>query len=404
MSLPDSRSRLTDADALRRLASLSASRLPDYGLALVAAVGTLVYDTADHNPPGEHGWSIACGLLIAASFALRRVVPWGAVFGVTVGLCLTPEKVSDAFDAVNLAFMMSGLIAFTMGARNSPPQIVTAVAALVAGLETQNNYFNPFFVTVVGGAGLLARILRVRRELATELAARGKELEAEKELFARESVRLERARIARELHDIVAHCVSVMVVQAGAGQRLTHVDPQAAAEALDAISEVAKQAASEIGRLVELLSDEEPTRHEAGWAFIDELVTRMRAAKIAVSLRLEISMSDLPTAVADACYRVVQESLTNALKHSPGSTIEIGIVRSSSSIEVTVVNGHSPGAPSGLESSGSGYGVKGMAERVQQCGGHRDVGPTADGGWRVRALLPEQWTQMVRRIARPDLR
>ena len=103
------------------------------------------------------------------------------------------------------------------------------------------------------GPWAVGLVVRSRRRLTEQLAVRGRELEAERALFAAEAVRYERARIARELHDIVAHCVSVMVIQASAGQRLTATDPSLAAEAFDSIGEVARQAEAEIGRLVDLL-------------------------------------------------------------------------------------------------------------------------------------------------------
>ena len=180
-----------------------------------------------------------------------------------------------------------------------------------------------------------------------------------------------------------------MVIQAGAGQRLTHSDPVLAGESFDAIAESVRQAESEIGRLVELL-DHEPSGGSDGIRLVDELVARAGAAGMSVSCRFTGRVDVLPKAASDAAYRVVQESLTNALKHAPGASVEVSIASVDRHVEIFVINGPPTGPASGLEQAGSGHGAAGMRERVAACGGELWAGPTDGGGWQVQARLPSQ--------------
>ena len=263
---------------------------------------------------------------------------------------------------------------------------------LLIGLQIGNGLttFNPIFFVLTIGPWAIGLVVRSRRRLTEQLAVRGRELEAERALFAAEAVRYERARIARELHDIVAHCVSVMVIQAGAGQRLTAVDPSLAAEAFDSIGEVAQQAEAEIGRLLDLLDATGQQGGADGLRLIGELVTRAAAAGLAVSCRFSGSSDGLPAPASDAAYRVVQESLTNALRHAPGAPVDVVVAGADGYVEIDVRNGPAVGPPSGLERSGGGRGLTGMRERVAACGGELTAGPAEDGGWRVVARLPRQ--------------
>jgi signal transduction histidine kinase len=238
------------------------------------------------------------------------------------------------------------------------------------------------------GPWLVGRVVRSRHRMTEQLQVRNEELRAEQELFAAESVRYERARIARELHDIVAHCLSVMVVQASAGQRVATADRAGVAEALTSVAEAAAQAQAEIGRLVELLSGDPASGSLPELPMTEELVRRASATGLAVSCRFVGSCDRLSAAVSEAAYRVVQEALTNALKHAPGAPVDITVRSQDTEVRVDVVNAAAQERPSGLERSGGGYGLAGMRERVIACGGSLASGPTAAGGWQVSVLLP----------------
>jgi signal transduction histidine kinase len=166
------------------------------------------------------------------------------------------------------------------------------------------------------GPWLAGRIIGSRHRLALQLSARNLELEAERERFARESVRYERARIARELHDMVGH--SVIVVQARAGQRLAGSDPAAACEAFGSIAEAVQDARAEIGQLVDLFAADPAEAATTDLAPIDELVRRADRAGLDVSCLRIGGRRRLAPVTANAAYRIVQESLTNALSTRQG--------------------------------------------------------------------------------------
>ena len=344
-----------------------------------------------------HGWGslFEAGTEVGIYCCLipRRAHPQLAVIAAAVFFALSslgPEQAIPNASS-NLVAVPGFLLAYSLGTAADQRRSAISLLVLLAGLQISNGAtFNPLFWVLTIGPWALGRVVVSRRRLTEQLAARGRELEAERALFAAEAVRYERARIARELHDIVAHCVSVMVIQASAGQRLTATDPSLAAEAFDSIGEVAQQAEAEIGRLLELLDATGQQRGADGLRLIGELVTRASAAGLAVSCRFSGSADDLPADAADAAYRVVQESLTNALKHAPGAPVDIVIAGTAGQVEIAVRNGPAAGPPSGLEESGGGRGLAGMRERVSACGGELTAGP-AEGGWQVLARLPRRW-------------
>jgi signal transduction histidine kinase len=280
------------------------------------------------------------------------------------------------------------LLAYALGAGAGMWTGLAGIVLLAASLWIANGVFNPLVVAVTVGPWLVGRAMLSRRRLTGQLQARNAELAAEQELFAREAVRYERARIARELHDIVAHCLSVMVVQASAGQRVAGADPGIMAEAFEAVAEAAGQAEAEIGRLVELLSGAPSAGGSPRLEMVSELVRQASTAGLAVSCHFAGDDAAVPAAVSEAAYRVAQEALTNALKHAPGAPVTITIRVRGTAVEVSVVNEPPRQRPSGLERSGGGYGLTGMRQRVAACGGTLTTGPTPAGGWHVSALLP----------------
>ena len=203
-------------------------------------------------------------------------------------------------------------------------------------------------------------------------------------------MRYERARIARELHDIVAHCISLMVVQAGAGERLAQSNPDGATKAFASIADAASEAEAEIDRLVEFLDGSAPVGPRTGLRIVEGLVRRARASGLTVSCNFIGECEDLAESSADAAYRLVQEAVTNAMKHASGAPIDITIEGHVGTISVDVVNGPARGAPSVLAGAGGSHGLAGMRERAARCGGTFDAGPTAQGGWHVTAAFPRR--------------
>jgi signal transduction histidine kinase len=272
------------------------------------------------------------------------------------------------------------------------------LVALFAVLYGTTGDTNPVPLLMFGVPGFFAgTVLRLRRETAEKLAARGRELEEERELFADLALRHERARIAAELHDIVGHAISVMIIQAAAGQRLTDRDPARARDAFAAIAESARQGRADLQRLVDLLGGDSPGDPAANppggpfggpdLALIDEVVTRAARSGLDVSCRFEGSRDGVSAPVAHLAFRVVQESLTNALRHAPGSAVRVTVSGSPQELAVRVEN--APATTDRPALPGTGRGLTGLRERIQQQGGRLTAGPAPGGGWLVRAALPQ---------------
>jgi signal transduction histidine kinase len=232
-------------------------------------------------------------------------------------------------------------------------------------------------------AMVLARgAVRGHQLQAEALAARAELLERERDLRAHEAVAEERARIARELHDLVAHNVSVMVVQAAAANDVFETQPQRAREALRDIERTGRSALTELRRLLGRVrqTDFAP---QPGLSGLESLVDGVRAAGLPVTLRVEGSLDDLPTGLDLSAYRIVQEALTNAIKHAGASAAEVRVRRTADEVELEVVDDGA--GPSG---NGRGQGLIGMRERASLLGGEVEAGPKPGGGFRVRAKLP----------------
>jgi len=269
---------------------------------------------------------------------------------------------------------------------------IAALAALVAGLELDAAIQHDSEVPALllpGAAWGAGRALRERELVAAQLAERARELEDEREAHAALSVRYERARIAAELHDIVAHAISVMVIQASAGQRLVADDPEATAETFEAIAGAARQAEEDMGRLVSLLGAEGAIGPAPDLALVEELVARASGSGLDVTLRLEGEREGWPAPLAEAAYRVVQEGLTNALRYAAGAPVAVVVGGAAEALTVEVANAGGAGEAE-LAGFGTGSGLRGLRERVGACGGTVDAGPTSEGGWLLRARLPRR--------------
>ena len=364
----------------------------DLLLAAVVAGWVLVYLSLVARPEDRRWMVLVFALPYAAALGVRRRWPIPAAAVACAALAAVwPLGLAPVVDgALSIPFFLTPfLFAYSLGADAGLAVGLAGSVLLAACLLLSNaGVFNPLAVMMTVGPWLIGRVVLSRRRMTEQLQARNAELRAEQELFAQESVRYERARIARELHDIVAHCLSVMVVQASAGQRMPAADRDAVAGALESVAEAAAQAQTEIGRLVELLRGALPPGGPPGLPMVDELVRRASATGLAVTCRFAGSCDRLPAAASQAAYRVVQEALTNALKHAPGAPVDIVISGHDTGVAVDVVNAAPRHQPSGLERSGGSFGLAGMRQRVAACGGNLTSGPTPAGGWRVSAMLP----------------
>ena len=289
--------------------------------------------------------------MVAAAVALAAVVVAGAV-------------VYRPFLLV--AFAVGGFAAGAHLARGRGAVVVALALAVSVALEPDS--FVPLSFTALAPylAGLA---LRDRTRLVAALGARTRELEREQEAFARLAVEHERARIARELHDIVAHHLAVMVVQAGAGRMAAASgDTSRQGERFAGIRAAGGEALDEMARLLDLL--------ETGRETLPRLLERARAAGLNVRY-------DGPDELGEDARRIVQEALTNALKHAPGADVEIEVRGDELS-----VRDHGARTRVTLAETGAGLGLDGLRERAEAAGGRLAAGPAATGGWEVRATLP----------------
>lgn len=237
------------------------------------------------------------------------------------------------------------------------------------------------FLLLVTGIWAVGAVVRRQRHRA-DSASRERDVAQKR---AREIAASERARIARELHDVVAHGMSVVVLQARGGRRMIDTDPGQARGALDDIERVASECLDEMRRLLGILRGGEtaPLAPQPKLRELESLVTQARRSGAAVDLHIEGEPRELPPAVELSVYRIAQEALTNSLKHAPGSRAQLQIVYGDSTVTVIACD-DGPGGTTG----GEGHGLIGMRERVDLFGGTFSAGAQVDGGFAVRAILP----------------
>jgi signal transduction histidine kinase len=241
---------------------------------------------------------------------------------------------------------------------------------------------------VLGGVWGLGRWIRWRHGETEALRARAALLERDREEAARAAVAHERARIARELHDLVAHGLAVTVLQAQAAQRVLAQDPAEAGKSLASIENLGRQGLSELRRLLEILDERgatSPLDPPPTLSRLDDLVAQVREAGLPVTLTVSGSHADVPSGVDLSAYRIVQESLTNVLKHAGrGATVDLSLTYRPDALEIVI-------ADDGCGTAvlpGTGRGLIGMRERVGLYGGSLEAGRRQEGGFVVRVLMP----------------
>jgi signal transduction histidine kinase len=369
---------MPDTTRLRRLAT---SPRADILLAAALAVVSLAYQAALGVDTGSWTGPIVI-LLCSGAIAGRSRHPRAAAVAVAAALLLGGATgQANATAPAALVFVAPPLVAYTVGVESAVATGLGCIALLAIGFQAGSAAFNPLFEMVTLGPWLAGLVVRSRRSLGAQIETRNRELELARAAYAHEAVRYERARIARELHDIVAHCVTVIVVQAGAGRQLAVTDPKRAYEVLQAIVESADEAYAEIG----LLGNERPR----GLDTIEGLVQNAGASGQRVRYRRSGDRQAVDSATSDAAYRIIQESLTNAVKHAAGAPVEIRVHTLHGRVDLHIISGSTGPDPAGLATTGSGRGVAGMQRRAAECGGRLTAGP-AEGGWQVVAHLPGQ--------------
>jgi signal transduction histidine kinase len=375
-------------DSIYRLGRLIAGWRGDLLLATLTLAWMLTA-AATTAGLGRHPLELVVILPVAGSLSVRN--RWPVVAALLAGsamLLAIPLGLTSLVGSwLSLPVSWTAfLLCFALGTSASVIAGLPGAAFVAISLQAAGGPFNPIIEMITVGAWLAGRVMRSRRALTKQLEARNLELASEQEQFARESVRYERARITRELHDIVAHCLSVMVIQASAGQRVADADREGMAEALTSVAESAAVAREEIGHLVEMLRGGLPEGRSPNLQMIGELVGRAATTGLKVTYRFS-GACELESAASEAAYRLVQEALTNALKHAPGAPVIVTVTAQSAQVTICVQNAAPAEQPSALARSGGGFGLAAMRERVTACGGSLTAGPTAEGGWQVEAVL-----------------
>jgi signal transduction histidine kinase len=386
---PPSTVRLVDGGWWERLRRVD-PRIWDALLALgVVAVGVLVFALRDQRPdepPAAFGFALV--VVAGSSLAWRRRAPLTVATIVSAAVATAsllgywPEFVALLWIAVYSA------AAYTERHRLVrvllPVALLTSVAISIGerwdrGLnwvEILSDLIVTFGVPILLGRMTFNRRRRIVRD---------------RESATRQAVAAERAAIARELHDVVAHYMSVMVVQAGAARAVSASDPAATAEALRQIEASGRTGLTEMRRLLEVLKAEEDGNGRApqpGLARLSELLDAMRVSGLPVEGVVEGSPRPLPPGVDLSAYRIVQEALTNALRHAGGGSARVVVRYEPDAVELEVAD-DGPGPPEDPEASG-GHGLIGMRERVLLFGGELEAGPRPGGGFLLRARLPSE--------------
>ena len=373
--------------AVRRVA-----RSPALDVVLVVVLGGFAALDALRTTdfPLPHGVSAALAATSAAFLALRRVRPLTSLTGALGGLAAI-YLASGHYEA-GTSVLIALVAAYSAGAYGRNLAFTVAVVfgfGLTTGLREAASEALPDMAwswAVLGlalGVGLTARRVRGQSQVARR---RVEQLQQEQRAVVEAAARQERQRIARELHDIISHGLGVVVLQAGAAEQVLGQDPAKTREALHLIRETGQEAITELGTLVALIRDEQPPGLDPQPTLrdVERLAASTRSAGLDVTVETAGQPRDLPSSVELNAYRVVQEGLTNALKHAPGSAVRVTLRYNPGGLDVEVSD-NGQGTAAGL---GTRRGLIGLRERAAVFGGQFEAGRDPDGGWKVRASFP----------------
>lgn len=379
------------------------------GAVLVLQIGLALLGPGDNgHRPDAIGWA-----LLAASAAVlvgRRHSPMAVTAAVV--LMVGPYH---AMDNVHIAVVPAGLLAvYTLAVIGPPLRSFLTVSILLAGMVTLMTVGS----NVQAGADMLrssgwvlsvvviGEAIRIHRKYIAAILERAERAERTREEEAARRVAEERLRIARDLHDLLAHSITLIGVQTSVAAHVLIADPErldreAMAKALDGISDTCRDARAELRATLQVLrgsaggdhdgADEEDTGPLPGLAGLADLAAAAEAAGVRVNLTVDVEASELSPAVGAAAYRIVQEALTNVVRHAPGTRVRITLVRDEGELCVAAVDegpsGQGPPVTAGAVEPG--YGIVGMRERARSVSGTLTAGPRADGpGFAIRAALP----------------
>ena len=385
--VPAAGARRSSIGSLRELAGPALDRL----IAAAVLIGAET-ELASVAPAGDRAAAALSGALIAVPLLWRRRAPLLAGAAVLAAVVFQSATVSlDAFPLSDIAAVVCAT--YAIGAYSERRAAVTGLAlgALGAGVHAAIVYPDGVVAALLGGVAApwtVGRVVRGHRMLTRQRLEDAERAELARAREAHAAVTRERMRVARELHDAVAHNISVIAIQAGGADGIVARDPERAAECAALIETVAREALAELGRLVETLDTDAANAPKPTLARVDALAARARNAGVPVELNVEGEPAALPAGVDLAAYRIVQEALANAAKHAGPARASVVVRYRPHAVEVEIADdGRGPGrAPS--RGNGGGHGLIGIGERVALYGGTLDVGPRPSGGFLVHARLP----------------
>jgi signal transduction histidine kinase len=372
-----------------------------WDLIIATVVATIAVQYRDHSM-----WDVVIGVGMAAALVARRYAPVRVFAVVTV---LGAAQVVFA-SAVPAGYDIALLVAMLAVVTHSPGQravylsglVVVAGVLVVAAVRIEADWPGSFLdypylaeqgagLAAIGALWLVAYVLRTNRERGVVLAERAATAERERDHLARLAAADERAFIARELHDVVAHSLAVMIAQADGARYVLDTDTERARKAMGTVAGTGREALDDMHRIVAVLrgtggEEDAEDRRRRGLGQLGTVVDRARAAGLDVESHIEGDAGRLSPAEELTVFRIAQESLTNALRHAgPGTRVTVALVVEPGRAMLEVSDDGTGQAP---DSAGGGNGLLGMRERVAVHGGELSAGPGPDGGWSVRAMIP----------------
>ncbi|MFI6095685.1 sensor histidine kinase [Lentzea sp. NPDC051213] len=364
---------------------------------LDVAVAAVVASLALQAPTSEPK-AMVIGLVMAVVLIERRRRPV-LVMGVVSALSVVQLLLVRDLSVHDVAVLVAMAAVVTHGKSMRSAYVAGGVVAvgllfalLVVGDTIRDAVLFGAVVALCVVVWLVSVVLRLRKDAAAAYADRAATAERERDHLVALAAAAERAAIARELHDIVAHSLAVMIVQADGATYVVDKDPAGARKALRTVADVGRDALEDMHRIVAVLrggSDEPPPTRRVGLDQLEVLAERARVADVAVELRVTGDSAGIDAAEELTVVRLVQEGLTNVLRHAgPGASVEIAVDLLDDTVEVSVADDGAGRTPVGGTSGGNG--LVGMRERVLLHNGRFAAGPRAGSGWRVHAVLPRK--------------
>jgi signal transduction histidine kinase len=385
-------------DVVRKLGERALD--PIIAVAAIAFCLVVTIAIAQDSTDPFNGWTVVLIVVIGGSLAFRRRASEAALAVSVAGLTLY----SIGHYAGGPIYLVPLVIVATIGAQGDRRRTITAAVAtilvfVVVGFATSGADHIPYLLAMAGwliGAVFIGTAYFNRRALLCQLQQRAKDLEENQEEEARRRVAEERLRIARDLHDVIAHGVAAINLQAGAALHVIDRQPDVAAPALATIKDLSKQTLDELRATVGVLRSDAadgaaPRAPTPGIGQLDELVEQARYAGLSVDLQVDPTVEGVPTTVGVAAYRIVQESLTNVMRHAGPRAHTVVKIDQDGNRGLTVeVTDDGLGAAAGAADAPGppGHGLAGMRERAATVGGVLTAGPRVGGGFRVEAHLP----------------